>query len=181
MKKKFTTLIVVIATVCFLSTLALGVDPPKIPKHKLMNTGQIDNQIKKAKNLIVKAKQADQKRNLLLKKFGKKSIKKKGKAVITVSNPVPKKDLNPLKPFVPIVTPQQFNEIMEDLMDMQLNLNNYLLQQQVNMTQQMLSHLNPQNAQQNLNKLNKAIADLSGMSTVVDTVSDFIDDVFGGW
>ncbi len=179
MKRNIGLTIGILMIFCATATVSYAQPDPPRPKILLRSQAQVTQTIRKANNIVAKSQEAQLKRNQLLSQLGQKTIRQQGKAIVTTASPVPDNELALLRPMVPILSLDNLNSVMSELVSIQQNLNNFLIDAQVNMTNQMLQQLNPQNAQQLLNQVNQTIADLTGVSTVVDTIEDFFDSF--GW
>jgi len=92
-------------------------------------------------------------RNDLLKKYGKKIITVNGEKVITTQKPVPKNELELLKPMLPILKPDHTIKVIAELQSLEQNLVNHLNKGPVNMSDQLQKQLTPQKAQKTLTRV----------------------------
>lgn len=146
MKNLNVTLSATFLLICMCATTIFAQipDPLDIPPYNLQNEKQITKMLEKGEKVVATLKKAEIVRNDLLKKYGKKVITVKGEKVITTEKPVPKNELELLKPMLPILRPDHINKVIAELQSLEKNLVNHLNKGPVNMSNQLQKQLTPQ-------------------------------------
>jgi len=138
---------------CATTIFAQIPDPADIPPYNLENEKQITKMLEKGEKVVATLKKAEIVRNDLLKKYGEKVITVKGEKVITTEKPVPKNELELLKPMLPVLKPDHINKVIAELQSLEKNLVNHLNKGPVNMSNQLQKQLTPQKTQKTLTRV----------------------------
>jgi hypothetical protein len=138
---------------CATTIFAQIPDPTDIPPYNLENEKQITKMLEKGEKVVATLKKAEIVRNDLLKKYGEKVITVKGEKVITTEKPVPKNELELLKPMLPVLKPDHINKVIAELQSLEKNLVNHLNKGPVNMSNQLQKQLTPQKTQKTLTRV----------------------------
>ena len=139
--------------ICATAVFAQLPDSGDIPPYNLENENQITKMLEKGEKVVTTLKKAKIVRNDLLKKYGEKIITVNGEKVITTEKPVPKNELELLKPMLPVLKPDHINKVIAELQSLEKNLVNHLNKGPVNMSNQLQKQLTPQKAQKTLTRV----------------------------
>jgi len=143
----------ILLCVCATAVFAQLPDPDDILPYNLRNENQITKMLEKGEKVVTTLKKAEVVRNDLLKKYGEKIITVNGEKVITTEKPVPKNELELLKPMLPILKPGHITKVIAELQSLEQNLINHLNKGPVNMSDQLQKQLTPQKAQKTLTRV----------------------------
>jgi len=147
-------------------------DPGDIPIYPIENEQEIIKMLEKADEVVNLISRFELIRNDLLKKYGKKIITENGQQIITTEKPVPIKELELLKPMLPYLKFEPFNELVAKLKSLKINLNNFLKKEPTNMGHLLLQKLTPKKANDTLIRVN-AIEDLFTSDHAKDLLNSF--------
>jgi hypothetical protein len=155
MKKTKITVIGTLILLCICTTVVFAQlpDPGDIPPYNLENENQITKMLERVEKVVATLKKAEIVRNDLLKKYGQKTITVNGEKVITTQKPVPKNELELLKPMLPVLKPDHISKVIAELQSLEKNLVNHLNKGPVNMSDQLQKQLTPQKSQKTLTRV----------------------------